>query len=111
MWTVPLGILWQNKVQEKLINYAVGCIKPLCRCIKQLNADASLEYKKVGLPVALLSLSSDSPVYSTMTEQPANDKLISEKGIDSPLTVRELLAVLESLFGKGENVTCFICSA
>jgi hypothetical protein len=39
-----------------------------------------------------------------MTDNTVNGQCISNKELDSPLTVRDLLAVLNSLFGQGENV-------
>jgi len=44
-----------------------------------------------------------------MTDQcTANGQCIPDKELDSLLTVRDLLAVLTSIFGKGQNVCLFL---
>lgn len=40
-----------------------------------------------------------------MTDQRINGGFLSEKKMDSPLTVGDLLAVLNSIFGKGMIVS------
>jgi hypothetical protein len=50
----------------------------------------------------------DSPLtVQTTTDHTADGGSVSEKEIDSLLTVGDLIRVLDTLFGKGENIRLF----